>query len=35
MDIHMPDMDGVEAARRIKALYPEDARPAGGRRSWP
>jgi CheY-like chemotaxis protein len=31
MDIHMPDMDGVEAARRIKALYPEDARPAEGR----
>jgi signal transduction histidine kinase/CheY-like chemotaxis protein len=31
MDIHMPDMDGVEAARGIKALYPEDARPAEGR----
>ena len=28
MDIHMPDIDGVEAARRIRALYPEDARPA-------
>ena len=27
-DIHMPDIDGVEAARRIRALYPEDARPA-------
>jgi PAS domain S-box-containing protein len=28
MDIHMPDIDGVEAARRIRALYPADARPA-------
>jgi len=31
MDIHMPDLDGVEAARRIRALYPQDARPAAGR----
>lgn len=31
MDIHMPDMDGVEAAARIRALYPEDAGPAAGR----
>jgi signal transduction histidine kinase/CheY-like chemotaxis protein len=31
MDIHMPDLDGVEAARRIRALYPQDARPAEGR----
>jgi signal transduction histidine kinase/CheY-like chemotaxis protein len=31
MDIHMPDMDGVETARRIRGLYPDDARPAEGR----
>ena len=31
MDIHMPDMDGVEAAQEIRAFYAEDARPGEGR----
>ncbi len=31
LDVHMAEMDGIEAARRIRAIYPADASAGGGR----